>query len=280
MTRDEKLAVIAGNLRDCLCGGERINSFLEGNLYELAVIAEESSDSQRILDTAALVLPDGNMKMLAAFCRIYNSYYGDAAEFFRQADYAEHSNAVAIPEIPKLKEAIDILGLYGISLELEYGDTFTSCAEDVGYGNSGYLLMPYSDPSEGRLRSFDKLRSKYGLKIHSVLYISDETGSEYAYQLCGLGFSEDMPIPVTRMSFSAETKKDPVKYLHAVEAFDTEIISAELERNGDSARIKAVLSIEHTDKKTLGGMFMYLNSVADITIDGVYAEIHHKSKGL
>ncbi len=276
MTRDEKLAVIAGNIREGVTGGERTRGFLEGNLYELALIAGESDG----LDTARLILPENKPQILALFCRIYYKYYGNQGRVFPQPESAERLHAVAIPEIARLNEALSVLALHGIRLEREYGDSFASCAEDVEYGNSRYVLMPYEDPEEGRLRSFEKLRDRYGLKIHCVLYVSDGSGKEYAYQLCGLGFPDESTFPPTRLSVAAETEYDPIQFLRGVESFGISVLSAEFERKNSTAIIKAVLSTALADEASIGGLLMYLNAAADLTINGAYAEIYHKSKGL
>ncbi len=271
MTTDEKLAVISGNLGRCEKGSKRTDGFAYGNLYELVQIARESENG--VLETARSVLPRENLRYLAEFCRIYCKYYGGGEYPFRKTDYAENSSVVAIPEIPKLRDAVDILCECGMNLRCEYGDSFSSCAEDVSYGNSGYVLMPYTDPAEGRLRTFDRLRSRYGLKTYAVLYVT-EGDYEYGYQLCGLGFSEDLPIPPTRFSFSAETDYSPIEYLRGLSVFGAATLSAEFERES----VRAVLDIENADAAAIEGMLMYMNAAADITVDGVYAEWHRKRK--
>lgn len=275
MTLDEKLAVIAGNLREAAAGGDRIDGFLEGNLYELALLAGESDG----LDTARLILPENDPRILALFCRIYHKYYGDQGRVFPQPESAERLHAVAIPEIARLDESLSLLRLSGIQLEREYGDSFASCAEDVEYGNSKYVLMPYEDPEEGRLRSFEKLRDRYGLKIHCVLYVTDGSGKEYAYQLCGLGFPDEGIFPLSRISFTAETKHEPIQFLAGTESFGAKVLSAEFQRKDGGTVIKAALDTELTDRVLIGGLLMYLNAASDLIINGAYAEIHHKSKG-
>lgn len=281
MTRDEKLAVISGNLRDAAGEENRISDILRGNLYELALVAAESGDQGSAVDVARLVIPNDSPRILAEFCRIYSKYYGEKQNQFpfHSMETADKPGTVAIPEIARLTDAVDALRKRGIGLAVEYGDSFASCAEDVQYGGCRYVLIPGYDPAEGRLRSFDKLRSRCGLKIHAEVYIPDGDGREYGYRLCGLGFSDKSMFLPDRILFTAETDCDPIGFLGGASVFDAEIISAEIEGKDSRSTVTAVLGIADSDNTLIGGLLMYLNAAADITIDGYYAEIHHKSKG-
>lgn len=278
MTRDEKLAVIAGDLRSLAELNHRKDDLTAGVLYELSQITADAEDSSGAVDAAKLVLPHGDPVLLAEFCRLYGKYQPHKLPPLRMADAPENADTVAIPEIGRLGDAVDILRQYGYEFTAEYGDSFASCAEDVEYGNSGYVLMPIYDPREGRVRSFDKLRRKCGLKIHCVLYVSDEDGGEYGYQLCGLGYPDDSLFPHQRILLEAETLYDTLDLLKGVLVFGSGILTAETYK-GNVNTVTAVLDTENMSESSIRCLLMYLNAAADITIEGFYAEIYHKSKG-
>lgn len=275
MTYDEKLAVIAGNLRKSLYFANKAEKLRDGAIFELAMIAVgQFADNEEALDLAKMILPSGDRVMLARFCELYHKYKRNENPMpFPQPELSEHPKTVMIPEITKLDEAILYLKKNGVQLDREYGDSFSACAEDVEFGRSRYVLMPMYDPLEGRLRSFDRLRDKYGLKIHRVIKVPYESGGEYLYQLCGLGFPDISESPVTRLSFTADTHSDIYSYLGGVKVMGADILSAELESNADLSRVHTVLNIEDMDSNALCGLLMYLSADADLIIDGCYAEI-------
>ncbi|MBQ7826689.1 MAG: hypothetical protein IJ386_00305 [Clostridia bacterium] len=279
MTADEKLAVIAGNLRNAAADSSRADDIVRGTLYELAELAASLEDHTGAADTARLVIPDDSPEMLAQFCKLYAKYYGDRLSPIRGEEPSDKSDTVAIPEIARLTDTVRVLCENGIELSAEYGDSFASCAEDVEYGNSRYVLMPVFDPEEGRIRSFDKLRVRYGLKIHCILYVPGDNGGEYGYQLCGLGLPDDSVFPHHRVLFTAETKHDPLKFIDGILLLGAKLASAEIGVGDGVNTVTAVLNTERLGDYDMRGLLMYMNSAADITIDGCYAEIHHKSKG-
>lgn len=278
MTVDEKLAVIAGNLREYRDGVSRAESFLYGNLYELVSVAAESDGVVSPQEMARLVIPDDDPLTMAHFCRLYQKYHFDDRSPFRNPETAEKESSIAMPEMTRLDEIVSILAENGIVLSSEYGDSFTSCVEDVQFGNCRYALLPYSDPEEGRLRSFDRMRDKHGLKIHCIVYTTDEDGKKYGYQLCGLGICDRTVFSPTGMQISAETKYPPNDFVRGMSVFGVSILEATVSC-GDTGRVSARIDISDVGDADISGLFMYLNAGADLVIDGVYAEINHKSKG-
>jgi len=270
MTHDEKLAIISGNLRGALSDTTRSSDICTGTLFELAEIAVAMGDGDSAVDTAKLVIPDGNRRMLAEFCRLYSKYGGEIKSPFLVSEVSD-SHTVMIPEIAKLEDAVAYLNRKGLSLEIGFGDSFSACAEDVEYGYARYVLMPIGDPVEGRLRSFDRLRDRYGLKIHCTVNIPSDDSGEYSYQLCALGFPDRSVMPPSRLSFSADIRSDMLQYLDAVKCFDASLISAEIDVNKVS-RVRAVADISGRDETSLCGLCMYLGTDADLTVDGCYAE--------
>ncbi len=269
MTHDEKLAVIAGNLRDAVSLSERADAFATGSLFELAAIALEKGSAEDALSLARLLIPADDRIMLAEFCRSYYKYKNGRHDPFPQPESAELPNTVMIPEIARLDEAVSVLQKSGMSLERLYGDSFSACAEDVEYGHSRYVLMPMSDPSDGRLRSFDRLRDKYGLKIHAAVNMTDDEGGIYSYQLCALGLPDISDTVAERLSFTAYTKTDVLSYLNGVKRFGANVISAEI----IESRVRAVLDTASLDNRRFAGLMMYLGEGADAAVDGYYNEI-------
>lgn len=278
MTPDEKLAVIAGNLRKAVTDGGITDGIVTGTLYELAELVAELSDNTDAAELARLVIPDDSPVMLARFCKLYAKYHGERLPPIRGEEPSDKNDTVAIPEIGRLVDAVQVLRENGIGLSVEYGDSFASCAEDVEYGNSKYVLMPAYDPEEGRIRSFDKLRQRYGLKIHCTVYVPAGEVGEHGYQLCGLGIPERSVFPHHRLHFTAETRHDPLRFLEGVRTFGADPVSAELQL-GAVNTVTAVLDTGRLCDFDMRGLLMYMNAAADITIDGCYAELHHKSKG-
>jgi hypothetical protein len=160
----------------------------------------------------------------------------------------------------------------GIHLDRHYGDSFSSCAEEVEYGHVGYVLMPLSDPKEGRLRSFERLREEYGLRVHCVVNIPSDDSGDYSYQLCALGFPDIHSVGATRLAFTSHTRSDVTDYLGAVSCFGASVLSADM-TVGDISRVRAVLDIGKIDITALNGLCMYLGIGAELSVDGVYAEI-------
>lgn len=271
MTNDEKLAVIAGNLRIARELADKHESFLSGAVFELVMLALECDGIEDALSMARLVIPREDRATLAYFCRCYCRYASDLPEPFPSPEISEMSDTVSIPEISKLDNALDELRDNGIVLKRVYGDSFSACAESVEYGHSGYALMPMIDPVEGRLRSFDRLRERFGLKIHRVLSIRDD-GGMYSYQLCAIGFPDLGDGDITRISFTADVSCAPMAYLDGVRVFGANVISAET-ASGDVSRVCAVLDVDGLSENDLAGLMMYLGKDADLTIDGCYAEI-------
>ena len=278
MTVDEKLAVIAGNLREYRDGRDRTDAFLYGNLYELVSVTAESDGVSSPEEIARLIIPDDDPLVMAHFCRLYQKYHFDGRSPFRSPETAEKENGVAMPEITRLDEVIAILTDNGIFLSSEYGDSFASCVEDVQFGNCRYALLPYSDPEEGRLRSFDKMRERYGLKIHCIVYTTDDDGKKYGYQLCGLGVCDKNIFSPAGMQITAETKYQPIDFVRGISVFGVSVLESNISCS-DIGRVSARIDISDADDTDISGLFMYLNAGADVTIDGVYAEINHISKG-
>ncbi len=270
----ERLSRIKENLRDAKAGLERLDGFTEGSLYELAVALSDSHSPDEVAEAARDVIPSGDLVLLADFCRIYCKYFGKDDAGFEKTDIADNPYTVAIPEIPKLKNGVELLKNSGFRMECEYGDSFNSCAEDVSFGNSTYVLMPYSDPEEGRFRAFTGMRQKYGLKLHTVLYVAGDDGEEYGYQLCSLGYIDDNSLPYTRLSFTSETATEPICFLQGAECFGAKVMSAEFDSSPSRNTINAVLNIEELDGNTVSGLMMYLNAVSDLAVNGIYAELH------
>lgn len=270
MTTDEKFAVIAGNLRDSLRVSEKVSAIVKGSLFELAEIAAEKEDAENALETARLVIPEGNRMMLAEFCRLYHKCRGSTESPF--PNHAVTASTVMIPEISRLDDVIGYIARRGIHLERHFGDSFSYCAEEVEYGHAGYVLMPLSDPKEGRLSSFERLREEYGLRVHCVVNIPSDDSGDYSYQLCALGFPDLGNTSATRFSFTAHTRADVLSYLGALSCFGATVLSTDI-AVGEISRVRAVLDISDTDNELLSGLVMYLNIGADMTVDGIYAEI-------
>ena len=271
MTNDEKLAVIAGNLRMIDELSDKREDLLSGTVFELVSLALECDSADDALAMARLVIPHDDREAIARFCQCYCRYSTEMPYSFPMPESSDVADTVAIPEIAKLENAIAELKAHGVSLELVYGDSFSSCAESVEYGHVGYALMPMSDPVEGRLRSFDRLRERFGLKIHRVLSIRDD-GGMYSYQLCGIGFPDSHDGAVARVSFTADVNCSPMAYLDGVRVFGADVISSET-LSGDVSRVCAVLDVDGICETDLTGLMMYLRWDADLTIDGCYAEI-------
>lgn len=272
MTLDEKLAVISGILRDSAADAEDASSIRQGALFELAMIAAESYGRDDALDLARLIIPGADRESLARFCLLYCKYSESDPMPFDAPESAELPDTVIIPEIARLDETLDMMAAKGIILDRIYEDSFSACAEDVEYGHSRYVLMPLYDPAEGRLRSFDRLRDLHSLKIHAVVNVPAESGGYFSYQLCALGFPGGGGLPITRLSVSADTDSHVLGYLNGAAAVGASLISAELE-SGRVSRVRAVFDIAELDSYALSALIMYLNSGADLTIDGCFAEL-------
>lgn len=279
MTVDEKLAVIAGNLRRCVTDERCASDIAEGNLLELVRIAAETGTDSSALAMARLVVPGGNAVMYAQFCRIYKKYCGGDESPLRSHETAEKPWCIAMPEMERFAAVTDVLGEAGLHFEAEYIDSFSSCCEDVELGNCRYVLLPYSDPAEGRLNSFDKMREWYGLKVHFTIYAADAEGREYGYRLCGLGLHDKTLCAPTAITFTADTKYSPVEYLRGIEVFGATVRHAEFDFADSGIRVRCDTDITELDDVALDGLIMYLGTDTDLTIDGVYAEINHKSRG-
>ena len=109
MRTEEKLSVIAENLEKITQSGNYSNDILQGNLYELADAIAEIKDREDVCDIAKTVIPKGNTHILAQFCRIYSKYFGDHEAQIPNPETAERANTVAIPEIGRLTEVINVL---------------------------------------------------------------------------------------------------------------------------------------------------------------------------
>ncbi len=272
MTNDEKLAVIAGNLRAADEYMQKYTGYVSGAAFELASIALGSDSAEDALAVARLVIPADDRTVLAHFCRCYCRYAADVPEPVTELEFYGPENTVMIPEIARLEDVVGEFRMHGIELECLYGDSFSSCAESVEYGHSGYTLMPMTDPVDGRLRSFDRLRERFGLKIHRVLNTRGDDGGIYSYQLCALGFPDLSDESITRLSFAADVTCSPETYLEGVRVFGTSTLSAEI-GYGDVSHVSAVLDVKGLCKKDISGLMMYLGRDADLTVDGYYAEI-------
>ena len=121
MTGDEKLAVIAGNLREATQIGERSKCLAEGVLFELAAVAADCDDEQSALDLARLVISEDQRMLLADFCRLYHKYVGKDEDILSGTDMdaAEQRSSVIIPEIARLDEALLLLSENGIDLRFD-----------------------------------------------------------------------------------------------------------------------------------------------------------------
>lgn len=272
MTFDEKLAVIACNVRDIIKSKERTDALVTGAMLDLARIANEADNAYSAIDLAELVVQNNDRRMLAEFCRLYYKYTDSAESLLPVPEITEAQPVVMIPEISKLRDVISLFSEKVFSIECEYGDSFRNCAENVEYGHAGYVLMPLRDPTEGRLRSFDKLRETHGLKIHFVICVPGEDDGEYAFQICGVGFPDITDLHPTRLSLVAETNTDPLEYLCGIGAFEAAVISSDFEITDGAAEIKAVLDIQNIGDRELSALIMYLSAGADLKIDGIYAE--------
>ena len=279
MTVDEKLAVIAGNLRQYERDTGYVSDVLMGNLYELVRIAAETGDDLSSLDIARLVIPRDKVFLFSHFCRIYKKYYGGDDSPFQDHETVEKPNVIVMPEMARLDLVVGALNEAGFAFEAEYIDSFSLCCEDVQMGNCRYALLPYSDPGEGRLHSFDKMREKYGLKVHFSVFVTDDDGREYGYRLCGLGIPDKTLCTPTRIMITADTSYPPIEYLRAIEVFGANVRSASFDPSENGNRISCDISIAGLDDSVISGLLMYLASDTDLTIDGVYAEIYHKSRG-
>ena len=274
MTYDEKLSVIEENLRTAIGYSRKSEAVRRGALFELAqAVIEIAGDSDDILPAAGKVLSGADRAELAEFSLCVSKYYENTPSLFPAPETAELPGTVMIPEIARLEQALGEFSRRGISLTVEYGDSFAACAEDVEFGRSGYVLLPLMDPEEGRLGSFDRLRERYGLKIHAVCSILQDDGSTFSYQLCGLGFPGRSVIAQNRLSIRSEVTGDGLAYLSAVSVFGAEIISSDLRRAGDKCALSALFDVGGLHKKNLWGLLMYLSAGADVEIDGYYAEI-------
>lgn len=269
MTNDEKLAIIAGNLKDAKHLSDKSDAYLAGALFELASIALKCDTPEEALCLSRLVIPCDDRELFARFCRAYYTYRDDVPGVFPQPETAELPNTVIIPEIARLEEAVKVLQENGMSLNVAYGDSFAASADDALYGHSRYVLMPMSDPVEGRLGSFDRLREKYGLKIHAVVNIPAEDGRPYSYQLCAFGFPDISGFVPERLSFSADTDIDPLSYVSGAKVFGVRIVSLQI----TGSRIYAVFNLEGIDERMFAGLMMYLSDGADVTVDGCYNEL-------
>lgn len=268
MTYDEKLAIIAGNLRDAAKLSDDSVAYVSGTLLELAEIAIESGTDDA-LSLARLVLSEDDREIVASFCKTYFKYKTELPVLFPQPETAELQNTVIIPEIGRLEEAVGFLNDNGFELDIAYGDSFSACAEDVLYGHSRYVLMPMSDPIEGRLYSFDRLREKYGFKIHAVVNITFDEGGVYAYKLCALGFPEMTDRVPEKLYFTADTTADTIEYLRGISVFGVRVLTLQTE----GSRIKAALDCTGLGIRDFLGLMMYLSYGADLTVDGCYNEI-------
>lgn len=269
MTYDEKLAIIAGNIRAALSEADGIDSLISGAMFELAMLALEKDNPDDALNCARLVIPSEERTLFAEFCKLYYKYGGKLDGIFTYQETAELPDTVIIPEIMRLDEAAEVLLNGGLISERIYGDSFAACAEDVEYGHSGYVLMPMSDPEEGRLRSFDRLRDKFGLKIHAVVNLEHGDGGVYGYQLCALGLPAIKEYSPERFSFTADVGGDITAYLWAIERFGVRLLTAEIV----SSRVRAVADTSSLDRRGFAGLMMYLGEGAIMTVDGYYNEI-------
>ncbi|MBE6709357.1 MAG: hypothetical protein E7578_08980 [Ruminococcaceae bacterium] len=272
MTTDEKLAVIAGNLRAADELSEKYESYVSGAVFELVRLSLAFDSAEDALNMARLVIPNGERTALAHFCRCYCRYAEALPQTFPLPEYSENGDTVMIPEIARLENAVNELNARGMKLECVYGDSFSSCAESVEYGHAHFALMPMTDPGDGRLRSFDRLRERFGLKIHRVLSIREDDGGIYSYQLCALGFPDVSREDMTRFSFTADVNSCAMAYLEGVRVFGASVITADVS-SGEVSRVCAVLEVSGLDENDLSGLIMYLGADADLTVDGYYAEM-------
>lgn len=274
MTADEKLAVIAGNLRAAERMRNDADAFMCGAAFELAALVG-TPDGAELPELVRLVMPTEDRAMLAKLCLCCCKYRRASPSVFFQPETAEEPNTVIIPEIARLGDALRIMEASGFRLNVRYGDSFASCAEDVKYGHSRYTLMPMRDPFEGRLSSFERLRDSQGLKIHCAVNVPSEDGKSFVYQLCALGFPDCSEKPPERLSVDSDVSISPADYLDGARLLGAELVSVELESGGTSgvSHVRAVLSTDGMDKETFSALLMYLNIGADYTINGCYAEI-------
>lgn len=273
MTADEKLAVIAGNLRTAERMRADADAFAGGAALELAALAGDANGAE-LSELARLVMPSEDREMLARLCLCCRKYRESPLPAPFQPESAEEPNTVTIPEIARLGDALRIMEAHGFGLNVKYGDSFASCAEDVKYGHSRYTLMPMRDPSEGRLNSFERLREKHGLKIHCAVNVPSEEGESFVYQLCALGFPDCSERPPSRLSFDSDVASSPSEYLDGARLLGAELVSVELESTASGmSHISAVLATGGMDKTEFSALLMYLGIGADYTINGCYAEI-------